>query len=260
MNENRPLILISNDDGVGARGLYHLIDCVKDMGDIIVVAPANHCSGQSSAITVERILRINKHDDYCGAKVYSVNGTPVDCVKLAMHAILERKPDLMLSGINHGSNAGNSIIYSGTMGAAIEACMMGITSIGYSFLSYESNADFSPSTHYIRKITNRVLEYGLPQDVCLNVNIPATDDIKGIKTVRAARGYWTDEYAEYKDPIGRPFYMLTGHFHNLEPDCTETDEYWLKRNFVTIVPTSIDMTASEQIELLKTRLTNNNSQ
>lgn len=246
MKENRPLIFISNDDGVNARGLYHLIDCVKDMGDIVVVAPASHCSGQSSAITVDRLLRIAQHDDYCGAKVYSVTGTPVDCVKIAMHAILDRKPDLMLSGINHGSNAGNSIIYSGTMGVAMEACMMGIPSVGYSFLSYESNADFTPSTTYIKDITAKVLERGLPQDVCLNVNIPA-HNIQGVKMARAARGYWTDEYADYVDPIGRPFYMLTGHFHNLEPDCAETDIYWLDRQYVTIVPARTDMTAYDEL-------------
>lgn len=253
MDIKRPLILISNDDGVGARGLYHLIDCVKDLGDVVVVAPASHCSGQSSAITVDRILRVIEHDDYCDAKVYSVTGTPVDCVKLAMHAVLDRKPDLMLSGINHGSNAGNSIIYSGTMGAALEACMMGIPSIGYSFLSYESNADFSPSTPYIREITRKVLESGLPKDVCLNVNIPA-HNIQGVKLVRAARGYWTEEYADYIDPIGRKFYMLTGHFHNIEQGCDETDIYWLDRQYVTVVPALTDMTACSAIPKIATIL------
>lgn len=245
----RPLILISNDDGVNARGLYHLIDCVKDLGDVVAVAPAGHCSGQSSAITVDKILRVKQHEDYCGAKIYSVTGTPVDCVKMAMHTILDRKPDLMLSGINHGSNAGNSIIYSGTMGAAMEACMMGVTSIGYSFLSYLEDADFSPSTPYIKEITSRVLAQGLPQDTCLNINIPASD-IQGIKIARAARGYWTDEYAEYTDPIGRKFYLLTGHFHNDEPDCDETDLYWLERKYVTIVPAHTDMTAHDAMPLL----------
>ena len=246
MKSDRPLILISNDDGVEARGLYHLIDCVKDLGDIVAVAPASHCSGQSSAITVDRILRVTKLNDYCGAKIYSVTGTPVDCVKLAMHAIVDRKPDLMLSGINHGSNAGNSIIYSGTMGAALEACMMGIPSIGYSFLSYESNADFSPSSPYIKEITGKVLESGLPADICLNENIPV-DNIKGIKMARAARGYWTEEYADYLDPIGRNFYILTGLFCNLEPDCDETDIYWLNQQYVTIVPAHADMTAGDYI-------------
>ncbi len=246
---SRPLILISNDDGVNARGLYHLIDCVKDLGDVVVVAPASHCSGQSSAITVDKILRVKQHEDYCGAKIYSVTGTPVDCVKMAMHKILDRKPDLMLSGINHGSNAGNSIIYSGTMGAAMEACMMGVTSIGYSFLSYLEDADFSPSTTYIKKITSQVLANGLPQEVCLNVNIPSSD-IQGIKVARAARGYWTEEYAEYSDPIGRPFYLLTGHFHNEELDCDETDMYWLERKYVTVVPARTDMTAHDAMPLL----------
>lgn len=244
--------MISNDDGVNARGLYHLIDCVKDMGDVVAVAPAEHCSGKSSAITVDKILRVVRHNDYNGAQIYSVNGTPVDCVKMAMHTILKgHRPDVMLSGINHGSNSGNSIIYSGTMGAAIEACMLDIPSIGYSFLSFDKNADFTVSTPFICSITAEVLNRGLPQDVCLNVNIPAAKVIKGTKVVRVARGYWTDEYAEYIDPIGRPFYMLTGQFHNLEPDADDTDEYWLKRDYVTIVPSKVDMTAHEQIELMK---------
>ena len=254
MKSERPLILISNDDGVNAKGLRHLIDCVKDLGDVVAVAPAEHCSGKSSAITVDKILRAVRHEDYSGAKIYSVNGTPVDCVKMAMHTILNRRPDIMLSGINHGANSGNSIIYSGTMGAAIEACMLDIPAVGYSFLSFDKNADFDVSTPFVRSITAEVLSHGLPQDICLNVNIPSSCEIKGVKVVRTARGYWTDEYAEYKDPIDRPFYMLTGHFHNLEPDCDETDEYWLARDYVTIVPSRVYMTAKEEIEPLKSRL------
>lgn len=254
MKTKQPLILISNDDGVNARGLYHLIDCVKDMGDVVAVAPAEHCSGKSSAITVDKILRVVRHEDYHGAKIYSVNGTPVDCVKMAMHAIVDRRPDVMLSGINHGSNSGNAIIYSGTMGAAMEACMLGIPSVGFSFLSYDKDADFTPSTPFVRQITTHVVNCGLPQDVCLNVNIPAVDAINGVKVTRAARGYWTEEFAEYSDPAGRPFYMLTGRFQNLEPDCDKTDEYWLSRNYVTVVPSQIDMTAHNQIETLKSVL------
>lgn len=253
MKSQRPLILISNDDGVNARGLYHLIDCVKDLGDVVAVAPAQHCSGQSSAITVDRILRVTRHDDYQGAKVYSVNGTPVDCVKMAMHTILDRRPDVMLSGINHGANSGNSIIYSGTMGAAIEACMMGVPAIGYSFLSFAKNADFSVATPIINAITSQVLREALPADVCLNVNIPASAKVNGVKVVRSARGYWTEEYAKFDDPLGRPFYMLTGHFHNLEPDADDTDEYWLARDYATIVPARADMTAHDCVAEFKSK-------
>ncbi len=246
MNENRPLILISNDDGVNAKGLRHLVECVADMGEIVVVAPLHQQSAKSSSITEGNALMIKRHEDYSGAKFYSVTGTPVDCVKLAMHAVLDRKPDLMLSGINHGSNSGNSIVYSGTMGAAIEACMLGIDAIGYSFMSFDEDADFAPSTHYIREITAKVIKEGLPQGVCLNVNIPIKD-IQGVKVVRSARGYWTEEYSEYKNPYGDPFYMLSGYFKNEEPDSDETDLYWLERRYVTVVPSRADMTAHDMI-------------
>lgn len=243
----RPLILISNDDGINARGLFHLIDCVKEMGDIIAVAPDMPHSAQSSAISVEKPLRITQHKDYHTAQIYSVSGTPVDCVKLALHAIVGRKPDLMLSGINHGSNSGNSIIYSGTMGAAIEACMAGIPAIGYSLLDHSPQADFTPTTGYIRLITRNVIKHGLPKDVCLNVNIPANCQPEGIKITRAARGHWGEEYAEYTDPHGRKFYWLTGHFVNEEPESDETDIYWLDRKHVTIVPARPDQTATDTI-------------
>ncbi len=248
MKEERPLILISNDDGVNARGLYHLIDCVADKGDVIAVAPAGHCSGQSSAISVDSLLRVKQHRDYNGAKIYSVTGTPADCVKLAMHAIVPRRPSLMLSGINHGANSGNSVIYSGTMGAALEACMFGVPAIGYSFLDYAADADFSPTTPFIHKITECVMAQGLPANVCLNVNIPVGNEIKGMKIARAANGYWTDEYTKYADPHGGEFYVLGGSFHNTEPDSDETDLYWLARDYATIVPVNPDMTAHASME------------
>lgn len=243
----RPLIFISNDDGINARGLFHLIDCVKEMGDIIAVAPDMPHSAQSSAISVEKPLRITRHNDYRGAQIYSVSGTPVDCVKLGLHAIVDRKPDLMLSGINHGSNSGNSIIYSGTMGAAMEACMAGIPSIGYSLLDHSPQADFTRTTGFITKITGNVIQHGLPKDVCLNVNIPANCKPNGIKITRAARGHWGEEYAEYTDPHGRKFYWLTGHFVNEEPESDETDIYWLDRQYVTVVPARPDQTAIDSI-------------
>lgn len=244
---DRPLIFISNDDGINARGLFHLIDCVKDMGDVVAVAPDMPHSAQSSAISVEKPLRITRHKDYQGAKIYSISGTPVDCVKLGLHAIAERKPDLMLSGINHGSNSGNSIIYSGTMGAAMEACMVGIPSIGYSLLDHSPQADFTHTTDFIKKITSHVINHGLPHDVCLNVNIPVNCQPKGIKVVRAAQGHWGEEYVEYTDPHGKPFYWLTGHFVNEEPEADDTDIYWLDRQYVTIVPARPDQTAIDTI-------------
>lgn len=247
MNQAKPLIFISNDDGVDAPGLRHLIECVKDMGEVVAVAPSAPHSGMSSAITVNAPLRITRYPDIEGAKVYSVSGTPVDCVKLGLHAVVGRKPDIMLSGVNHGSNSGNSVIYSGTMGAAMEACMVGIPAIGFSLLHHSIAADFSQTTPYIIDFTRKVLEKGLPEQVCLNVNIPAQCVPKGFKVVEAARGYWTEEYAEYTDPHGTPFYWLTGRFVNSEPDNANTDEYWLQREYVTVVPVRPDQTCSSAI-------------
>ncbi|MCC8070965.1 MAG: 5'/3'-nucleotidase SurE [Bacteroidales bacterium] len=251
MSLNQKLILITNDDGVEAKGLHHLVECVKHLGKVIVVAPAAPNSGQSSAITVDRPLKIKRHSDYHGAEVYSVNGTPVDCVKLAMHAILPHRPDMLLSGINHGSNAGTSVIYSGTMGAVVEGCCLSIPSVGFSLLHHSLAADFSPSTPWVVDISQRVLEQGLPPQVCLNVNIPALCLPKGSKVVKAARGYWTDEYKDYTDPQGNPFYMLTGRFVNTDLDDPSTDEYWLEREYVTIVPVTPDMNATGAIDDVK---------
>lgn len=250
METNRPLILISNDDGVSAPGMRYLIESVRDMGEIIAVAPDGPRSGQSSAITVDSPLRITRHDDYCGAAIYSVNGTPVDCIKLGMHAIVPRRPDLVLSGINHGSNSGNSIIYSGTMGAVMEACFLGIPAIGYSLLHHSWKADFSQCGPIIRHITSQVLQSGLPSETCLNVNIPARCTPKGIKVVNAAKGYWTEEYAQYTDPHGRPYFWLTGRFNNTEPDNPDTDHYWLDRQYATVVPVRPDQTNRESISAI----------
>lgn len=247
MAENKPLILITNDDGINARGIFYLVDCVKDMGDVYVVAPDMAQSGKSSAMSMNVPLRITEHPDYNGAKVFSVSGTPVDCVKLALYAIVPRRPDLLLSGINHGSNAGNNVIYSGTMGAAFETCMLGVPSIGYSYLSHSPEADFTNTRCYIEDITRRVIKNGLPDGVCLNVNFPK-GDINGAKVVRAARGYWTEEFERYVDPTGKPFYWLSGQFKNMEPESNDTDHYWLERGYASIVPARADQSAVDEIE------------
>ena len=232
----KKLILISNDDSVNAPGLHFLVDCVKDMAEVWVVAPDEPKSGQSSSMTFNAPLRITEHEGYEGARLFSVSGTPVDCVKLAMHNILPRRPDLVLAGINHGSNAGNSVIYSGTMGAVFEGCMNGIPSIGYSLLHHSMKADFSECVPFIKEMTAKVLASGLPDGVCLNVNFPAKVKIEGMKVVRAARSYWTEEYQQYTDPHGKPFYWLTGKQVNEEPDNPDTDLYWLGRNYATCAP------------------------
>lgn len=246
---DRKLILISNDDGVEAPGLHRLIETVSELGDVIAVAPAQPHSGQSAAMTFNEPLRIQEHPDMAGAKVYSVTGTPVDCVKVAMRNIVPRKPDLVLAGINHGSNAGVNVIYSGTMGAVQEGCVQGVPSVGYSLLHHSLAADFSHCLPYVRRITERVLAEGLPGGVCLNVNFPAKVEIEGLKVVRAARSHWTEEYKEYVDPHGAPFYWLTGGMVNEEPEADDTDLYWLDRHYATIVPVMPDRSVKIDFEI-----------
>lgn len=244
---DRPLILVTNDDGVQAPGLQWLTTRACGMGDVIVVAPDTVQSGKSSAITLDAPLRVTRRAAIGTAKVYSVSGTPVDCVKMALHTIVPRRPDLLVSGINHGSNSGTAVIYSGTMGAVLEGCMVGIPSVGFSLLHHSIDADFSLSINYVEEIMRRVLATSLPAGVCLNVNIPAKVTPKGVRACRAASGHWEGEYEEYADPTGRPFYWLTGHFVNTEPDATDTDEYWLSRQYISLVPVSPEMSATPAV-------------
>lgn len=247
---SRPLIFITNDDGIHAPGLRHLVECAGSFGDVIVVAPDTPQSGKSSAISVESPLFITQHSGMEGAKVYSVSGTPVDCVKLGLHAIAPRKPDLLLSGINHGSNSGVSVIYSGTMGAVLEGCVVGMPSIGFSLLHHSLKADFSLSTRFVTDIISKAFQDPLPKGVCLNVNIPALVVPDGVRTCRAATGFWTEEYRQYSTPSGTPFYWLTGQFVNSEPEATDTDEYWLGKNYVSVVPVTPDLTDSNAVAAL----------
>lgn len=254
---DKPLILIANDDGIQARGLRHLIDCVNAMNlgaEIYAVAPAGPCSGMSSSITINSPLQIIAHPDYNGAKMLAVTGTPVDCVKLGLHAALPRYPDLVLAGINHGSNSGNSNIYSGTMGAVMEGCMIGIPSIGFSLLSHDPEADFSQTGPTIEKVIRTVLESGLPKGVCLNVNIPKGVTPKGIKVTAIADGRWTEEYQDYVSPHGQKFYWLTGVYEDYEPENPAGDNYWLNRGYSTVTPIRPDQTAFDAIPALSTLL------
>lgn len=248
------LILICNDDGIDAPGLRHLVEFVKDLGQVVVVAPDRPRSGQSAAITSGTPLTIKRHDNYMGAEMYSVNGTPVDCAKLAMHTILPHKPDLLLSGINHGTNAGNCIIYSGTMGAVLEGCTNMIPSIGFSLTNHSQKANFSACGEFVKSITKSIIEKGLPNGVCLNVNIPAGCIPKGIKVCRAANGYWTDEFKKYENPWGEPFYWLTGKFINTEPGNVETDEYWLQQQWVSVVPVAVNNSDVKSIPIIDEKL------
>ena len=238
------LILITNDDGFEAPGIRHLAEYVGQWAEVVVAAPDGPRSGQSSAITVDAPLYLTRRPDIGRAKVWSVNGTPVDCVKLAMHALFkDRRPDMILSGINHGSNSGNSVLYSGTMGAVLEGCTLGIPSVGFSLLDHNHDADFSGCTRFVDEIARGVAATGLPSGVRLNVNIPAGCVPKGMKVVKASQGYWTDEYSPVTEADGRTAYRLTGRYVDRDPDDDTTDNYWLGRGYVTVVPTCVDMTA-----------------
>ncbi len=252
---NKPLILITNDDGVEAKGLKALINAVRELGDVVVVAPADAQSGMSHAITVKVPLRISKVAEDQGLVIYKCYGTPVDCVKMAINNLLPRKPDLLLSGINHGSNAATSVFYSGTMGAALEGCINEITSIGFSLLNLSHDADFSTSQHYATSITRNVLKNGLPKHICLNVNIPDIPkaQIAGIKICRQNKGYWQEAFDQRVDPAGKHYYWLTGIFQNTEPGATDTDEWALSNNYVSIVPLQIDLTSYDMITNLSNR-------
>lgn len=249
------IILISNDDGYQAKGIDCLLKFVapvaqKHNARIVVMAPDGPRSGNSSAITHDGPITLRTLPDHItGARMYAVGGTPVDCIKLGLHLLnmKNEKPALIISGINHGSNSAVSVNYSGTMGCAIEGATNGIPSVGFSLLDYMPDADFSGCESTITTIVDSLLSQPLPDRVCLNVNIPAHCEPKGVKLTRAARGYWTEEYKEYSDPIGRPFFWLTGRFHNIEPDSADTDEYWLKRGWSTVVAVPADMGVAEEV-------------
>jgi 5'-nucleotidase len=249
----KPLILVTNDDGITAPGIRALVEVMRELGEVVIIAPDKPQSGMGHAITINSTLRINKSRDYGVLDEYSCTGTPVDCVKIAVNKILERKPDLVVSGINHGSNMSINIIYSGTMSAAVEGAIEDIPSIGFSLCHDSINADFSASKAVAKKIAMNVLRNGLPSHTCLNVNIPPLklEEIKGIKVCRQARSNWIEELDERLDPGGRPYYWLTGKFVNFEKGNRETDVWAVENNYVSVVPVQFDMTAHEVIPQLK---------
>ncbi|MDD2549714.1 MAG: 5'/3'-nucleotidase SurE, partial [Bacteroidales bacterium] len=242
-----------------AKGIEALIEMAKPLGRVIVVAPDEGCSGMSHAITIKKPLRIRKHNRNDDVEMYSVNGTPVDCVKIAMNQIIKGIPDIVLSGINHGSNSSVSVFYSGTMGAAIEGCLYGIPAIGFSLLDYLPDADFTGSIKFGRSILKSVLANGLRRGVCLNVNFPAIplDEIKGIKVCRQNMGVWREEFDKRTDPRGIDYFWLTGHYQNDEPDATDTDEYALANGYVSVVPVKTDLTDKTEIRALAKSLDTN---
>jgi len=252
--KKRPLILVTNDDGITAPGIRKLIQIMKMIGDVVVVAPDSPQSGKGHAITIDATLRINqvKIDDPLDLE-YECSGTPADCVKIGIKEILKRKPDLCVSGINHGSNASINVIYSGTMSAVIEAGIEGIPSIGFSLLDYDWDANFEGLESYIKKVTLKVLEKGLPDGVVLNVNFPKVTKTpyKGIRICRQARANWNEQFDKRVSPMGKEYYWLTGTFENLDSG-EDTDEFALANHFVSVVPVQFDLTAHTFIQTLNT--------
>jgi 5'-nucleotidase len=249
----KPLILVTNDDGLEAKGLKELIEVVKPLGRVMVVAPSEAQSGMSHAITVKNPLRVKKMREEPDLLMYKCNGTPVDCVKLACNQLLKEKPFLLVAGINHGSNSSTSVFYSGTLGATLEGCINEIPSIGFSLLSIDSDADFTASKTIAARILHKVFDYGLPLSVCLNVNIPkgSMEEIKGIKVCRQNRGFWREEFDKRTDPAGRHYFWLTGFYHNSEPEAGDTDEWALRNQYVSVVPLQTDLTAYAMMDNIR---------
>lgn len=246
------MILVTNDDGVHAPGLEALAAIMRHYGTVTIVAPQESQSGMGHAVTVRHPLRIRKYEETPGFARYSCNGTPADAVKLGLQVVLKAKPDLIVSGINHGSNASINILYSGTMAAVLEGAIMGIPSIGFSLTDYSHYADFSACENYVRKVVGNVLEHSLPQGTCLNVNIPAVaaDQIKGMRVCRQGQGMWVEEFDERLDPHHRHYYWLTGIFTSTA-DGMDSDDWALKNNYVSVVPVHVDLTAHQFMETIK---------
>lgn len=254
MTKIKPLILITNDDGVSAPGLRTLIAVMAEIGNVLVVAPDKPQSGMGHAITTNNTLYLNKlTKENEPITEYSCSGTPVDCVKLAVNEILKKKPDLCVSGVNHGSNSSINVIYSGTMSAAVEAGIEGIPAIGFSLLDYDWNADFETMKPFIRKITLEVLENELPLGVVLNVNFPKLkkENIKGIKICRQAKALWIEKFHKRQTPQGRDYYWLAGEFVN-EDKGEDTDEWALENGYISVVPVQFDLTAHHATQELNT--------
>ena len=246
------LILVTNDDSIHAKGIKELVAVAKLFGQVVVVAPEKPQSGMGHAITISNPLRIQKYDGFNDVEAYKCSGTPVDCVKIAIFEILKRKPDILLSGINHGENSSTNVLYSGTMSAAIEGAMESIPSIGFSLADFDADANFEATKDIAHQIIDKVIQNGLPENTCLNVNVPklSMKDIKGIKVCAQAHAYWDDKFDSRLDQFGRPYYWLTGDFSDMDQR-ENTDLFALKNNFATVVPTHFDLTNYSAIENLK---------
>ena len=246
---SKPLILVSNDDGITSKGIRVLVSVMKKLGEVIVVAPDSPQSGMGHAITIGETLRLGEEDIFQDVKAYKSSGTPADCVKIAKHYVLkDRTPDLVVSGINHGSNTSISVLYSGTMSAAIEGALEGLPSIGFSLCDFSSKADFSHVEEWVEKIARQVLERGIPKGIALNVNFPPkqNESIKGIKICRQADAKWQEEFSERFDPTGRKYFWMAGNFVNFDKG-EDNDEWAIANNYISIVPCQYDLTAHHAI-------------
>ena len=246
---SKPLILVSNDDGITSKGIRVLVSVMKKLGDVVVVAPDSPQSGMGHAITIGQTLRLYEEDIFEDVLAFKSSGTPADCVKLAKHYVLkDRKPDLVVSGINHGSNTSISVLYSGTMSAAIEGALEGLPSIGFSLCDFSSKADFSHVEEWVEKIARQVLENGIPKGIALNVNFPPkrNEEIRGVKICRQADAKWQEEFAERFDPTGRKYFWMAGNFVNYDKG-EDNDEWSIANNYISIVPCLYDLTAHHAI-------------
>lgn len=256
MNNER-LIFLTNDDGYSSRGMQALIGLARRFGEVVVVAPEEPQSGMSQAFTMNRPLFLRKVSEEPGVTVYAFGGTPVDCVKMAFdHLLADRRIDLVISGINHGSNSAVNVLYSGTMGAAIEGSFYGCPSIGISVDDHSPEAEFEGALRYGERIVRRVLESDLPTPLCLNVNVPniPADAIRGVKVCRQTAGYWREHFVRHEDPRGREYFWLTGEYVNTEPESGDTDEWAVSHGYVAVVPVQVDMTDYRRMEVLKSTI------
>ncbi|MBN1252325.1 MAG: 5'/3'-nucleotidase SurE [Bacteroidales bacterium] len=251
-DKEKRLILVTNDDGIDAKGIKELIKIAEKFGRVVVVAPEKGQSGMSHSVSLNEPIYLKKITSNNNTLQYSCSGTPVDSVKIALHHVLDEKPDLIISGINHGSNASVSAIYSGTIGAAREGSLNDIPSVGFSLLDHSPEADFTASIIFAEKIIEKVFENGIPKRTCLNVNIPNIHEnqINGIKVCRQTKGKWVEEFNHRINPNNKEYFWLTGKFSNFEPESKDTDEWALENNYVSIVPIEVDLTSYKVLDEL----------
>ncbi len=249
--DEKPIILISNDDGYGAKGINALVEMLRPIASLVVCAPEGPRSGYSCAFSAETPLRLRLRREEPGLQVWSCNGTPVDCVKIALARITRRCPDMVIGGINHGDNGSVNTHYSGTMGVVVEGCMKNIPSVAFSLCDHREDADFSPLRSLILTITQRVLAEGLPTGTCLNVNFPLATEFKGVRVCRMAKGRWINEITTCHHPRGYDYHWMVGSYVNDEPDADETDNWALTHGYVAITPTRVDVTAYESMEQIR---------